>query len=133
MVHQIIDELLLAAHGTTAPSEDEWNCYLATRERHGIRHTLEVVLTHGGAPTPRQRRAFDERTLGLGVRTAVLSDSFAVRCALRVSTWFTDNQIHVLADAQVKDALAYLGVPASRVPLIEWEVYRLRRRLGERP
>jgi hypothetical protein len=127
---KVIDRLFLVAYGTASPSEEEWANYLAMVERHGIERTLQIVVTDGGEPTPSQRRRLSDLLGGRFVPVAVVSPSAVVRGTVTALSWF-NRKIKAFPPSELREAIAYLEIPTSRIDLIEKELRKLQ--TGLRP
>jgi hypothetical protein len=130
LVWAVIDRLFLTVYGLDDPTDQEWDAYLRTIEQHGIVRTMQIVITDGAAPTKAQRRRLERLVAGHEVPVAVLSESTAVR--VMVSAFAKLNRrLRAFSPADLAEALAFLQVPNSRIGLIEQEIIRLRRSLGQ--
>jgi hypothetical protein len=129
MAVKVVDRLFIVVYGAAAPSDEEWGAYLRLVERHGVEQTLQLVFTDGGEPTTAQRRRLSELLAGCTVPVAVLSGSPRVRVTVTALSWF-NRRIKAFPPSGLRDALAYLEVPASREGLIEREVSILKREIG---
>jgi hypothetical protein len=122
---KVIDRLFLVAYGTAGPTDDEWDAYLDMVKRHGIERTMQIIYTDGGEPSAPQRRALNELLGGYPVAVAVVSSSVRVRGTVTALSWF-NRKIRAFPPSGLRDAIAYLEIPASRVELIERELLKLR-------
>jgi hypothetical protein len=129
MTFTVIDRLFLVVYGTENPTDEEWNEYLDLVRRHGITRTMQLVVTDGGEPSAPQRRTLNQLLGGYPVPVAVVSGSVRVRGTVTALSWF-NRQIRAFPPSALRDAVAYLEIPASRVDLIEREVGKLRLQLG---
>jgi hypothetical protein len=129
MATKVIDRLFLVAYAGE-PTDEEWADYLTLVERHGIDRTMQIVTTEGGEPTSTQRRQLNDLLAGRTVPVAVLSGSARMRGTVMALSWF-NRKIRAFPPSGLRDAIAYLEIPASRGDLIERELGELRRELDE--
>jgi hypothetical protein len=123
---KVIDRILLVAYGAADPSEEEWDEYLALVKRHGIERTMQLILTGGGQPTPAQRRRLNEVLAGRTVPVAIVSGSRVVRGTVTALSWF-NRKIKAFPPSGLREAIAYLEIPATRAAFIEAELRKLQR------
>jgi hypothetical protein len=127
---KVIDRLFIVVYGTADPTDDEWKGYLDLVERHGVTRTMQLICTDGGEPSSAQRRLLNDLLGGRTVPVAVVSGSTRVRGTVTALSWF-NRKIKAFPPADLRDALAYLEIPASRTDLIEREIGSLRDELGQ--
>jgi hypothetical protein len=125
----IIDRMVLVVHGSESPSDKEWARYLEVLKQHGFDGTTQLLYSDGGGPSPTQRRDLHDLLDGRTMPVAVLSDSAQVHGMVTAMSWF-NPQIRAFPPAALREALAYLGIPANYAELIEQERYNLRLSLG---
>jgi hypothetical protein len=130
MAIKVIDRLFLVVYGATNPTDDEWRDYLALVKRHGIDRTMQLVITDGGGPSPLQRRDLNDLLAGRPVPVAVVSASPRVRAIVTALSWF-NRRIRAFPPSGLRDAIAYLEIPASRTELIQREYLELREELRQ--
>jgi hypothetical protein len=130
MAITVIDRLFIVVYGATNPTDEEWRDYLALVERHGIDRTMQLIATDGGGPTSVQRRVLNEILDGRAVPVAVISGNTRIRGTVTALSWF-NRRIKAFPPTGLRDALAYLEIPASRTELIMREMTRLRHELGQ--
>jgi hypothetical protein len=130
MTYKVIDRLFLVAFGLVEPSDDEWRTYLNVVERHGINSTMQLVITEGGVPTYAQRRYLNDRLAGRYVPVAVVSGSRSLVTVVTAMSWF-NRKIKAFPPSGLRDAIAYLEIPASRTELIEREIEKLKGELDD--
>ncbi len=139
-----VDGLLIAVYDTRRPTPVEWDGYLAEVRRGAC--TVQLVATQGGGPTRSQhrelRRVLDavaarqdmagerrvRRPTPRRVPTAILTDLWFTRITLDLFGIFDSAwEVRAFRASALSDALAYLGVLASRKRVVEREIGRLRR------
>jgi hypothetical protein len=128
MATRVVDHAIVVAYGAADPSDEEWLAYLDLVERQGIDRTVQLVVTDGGGPTLAQRRWLNALLGGRAVPTAVVTSSLRVR-GIVAALALLNRRIRAFPQSGLRDALAYLGLPASRGDLVEREVGRLRAEL----
>lgn len=129
---QVIDRLFIVVYGARDPTDDEWTSYLALVESHGIERTMQLVLSDGAEPTLPQRHLLQRVLAGRAVPVAVVSRSARVRGVATMLGWL-NVKMKAFKATEVEEALAYLEIPGSRVPLILEEVRRLQAIVGGGP
>lgn len=125
MLWKVIDRLVIVVLGTEDPTSREWESYLREVERHGIDRTMQFVVTEGGAPSAMQRGHLSALLAGRSVPVAVVSGSVTIRAVVAAMSWF-NHGLRGFPPTGLRDAIAYLEIPASRMELIEREVEVLR-------
>jgi len=128
MATTVIDRLVIVALGTTDPSDEEWKEYLKLIERQGIERTQHLIVTEGGEPAFGQRRQLNALVAGRKVPVAVVSASPWVRATVAVLSWF-NRRIKPFPASRLRDAIAYLEIPSTRIDLITRKLDELRREL----
>ncbi len=124
MAIKVIDRLFLVVYGAANPTDEEWNDYLDQVAHHGIDRTMQLIRTDGGEPTSAQRDKLNRLLDGRPVPVAVVTGSARVRLTVTALSWF-NRQIRAFPVTGLRDAIAYLEIPASRTELIQREVTRL--------
>ena len=127
----VIDRLVIVAYGSKPPSDQEWLEYLHLVERQGVTETRHLVSTEGGEPTAAQRGQLTALLAGREVPVAVLSDSTRVRGSVTLLS-LLNRRIRAFRLSQLRDAIDYLEIPASRAEVIERTLRRLRREIDGR-
>jgi hypothetical protein len=126
---KVVDRLFVVVYGTAAPSDAEWDGYLAQVERQGVERTVQLIYTDGGEPTAGQRQRLNDLLAGRMVPVAVVTSDARVRRTVTVLSWF-NRKIKAFRPGELCEALAYLEIPQSRAELIDEEVRTLRASLG---
>jgi hypothetical protein len=116
-------------HGTADPTNEEWQDFIKLVQHHGIDCTMHLVFTDGGGPRAPQRRYLSDVLAGCFVPVAVVSSSMCIRLTVTFLSWF-NRGIKYFPPAKLREAIAYLEIPSSRVELVERHVATLRRELG---
>ena len=126
----IIDRLLVVLY-VGSPTDAEWVAYIDAVQRNGIERTSHLVFTEAGGPNAKQRRYLNNALAGRDVPVAVVSGNVYIRSVVTVLSWF-NRKIRAFpgTDSGLRDALAYLEIPASRAELITRERDKLRASLS---
>jgi len=127
---KIIDRLFIVVYGASDPTDEEWGGYLELVERHGVERTMQLICTDGGEPSSVQRRRLNLLLAGRTVPVAVVSGSARVRGTVTALSWF-NRKIKAFPPSGLREAIAYLEIPATRTELIEREIIKLRGELGQ--
>jgi hypothetical protein len=127
---KIIDRLFIVVYGAANPTDEEWDGYLELVERHGVERTMQLICTDGGEPSSVQRRRLNLLLNGRTVPVAVVSDRARVRGTVTALSWF-NRKIKAFPPSALREAIAYLEIPATRTELIEREIIKLRAELGQ--
>jgi len=123
---KVIDSLvILMAYGAADPSDLEWATLLTTIQRHGANGTAHLIFTAGGAPSPTQRRSFNELFDCHATPLAVISASGGLRLSLWMHSCY-DRQVRAFQPSEVREAIASLPVPANRIDNLARELRSLR-------
>jgi hypothetical protein len=113
MVQRVRGDLIVVAHNTDTPSEEEWDRFLEFfRRAHDIDQVRVLVFTDGAAPNTMQRASFTKTLAGKQPRIAVLSGSRVVRGVATAISWFNAN-IDVFAPDDLGKALDHLRMPTD--------------------
>lgn len=129
--------VLVAVHTKDAPSDAEWNAWLAFIEPLGeevgqdLARLPNLVVTDGGAPSTAQRTAVNMlvaqgKTLP---PVAVVTDSLLVRTVLRGISIF-NPATKAFAPTELGQALDHLGIPASAANALAAVCVRMGKSLG---
>jgi hypothetical protein len=129
MAFKVVDRLFIVVYGAGDPTDEEWRDYLKVVEQHGIDRTMQLVFTEGGRPNSSQSGYLTGLLKGRTVPVAVLSASAGVRARVTAMSWF-NRKIRAFAPSAIRDAIAYLEIPASRTDLIVREIDKLRLEIG---
>lgn len=104
-----IRDLAILCQSQHTPSDDSWDAWVDWSVLNKYRVLL--VSTHGGSPTPRQRRHLAERRSQAKLPpefVALLTDSGLLRGVLTAFAWITGNTVRAFAPADLGDALRWL-------------------------
>jgi hypothetical protein len=104
-------DAMILCHSHHAPTDACWDAWIeCSLSQH---HRAVLVSSHGGGPTPHQRRQLAERRsqAGAGTETvALLSESALLRGVLTAMAWITGNSVKAFAPNELATALAWLGL-----------------------
>jgi hypothetical protein len=123
--------VLILAHTKDAPSEPEWNEYVASARQWRPEIRAFLVLSEGGGPNAAQRAALDE-AVGLENhpgKTAVVTVSMMARGIVTAIGWFSKG-IKAFSTNQISAALDYLEIPKADQDGVLAEIKRLREHLS---
>jgi hypothetical protein len=128
---QVLPGFVFFAHGLAAPTDAEFSAHLHLAHQRVDRPWRCLVLSAGGSPTLKQRKELDAALQnGPGGRTALVTESAAIRALLTAVAWVTRNQLKTFAPGSFDDALAYLNVTDDERPLLQAAIDRARDKLG---
>jgi hypothetical protein len=126
MKRAILDRLHVMVHGAKPPTVTEWDDYLDTVEAQGP-GLVELILTAGAGPSWSQRKALRTLLAGRRVPTAILTDHKLTRFKLGCYAFFERAwEVRAFPAGALSDALAHLGILASRASLVDREIAELR-------
>lgn len=97
--------------GATTPDDADWEVLVEAQKRDG--HDRTLVVTAGGAPTARQRKAILDASGGKGLPAAVLTDSVVVRGITTAISWFVQD-VRAFPPHDLQAALDHLKIRAPR-------------------
>jgi hypothetical protein len=130
-----VDGLLVLCHSSAAPSDEEWETWIARESRYEHRGIL--ISTEGGAPNSRQRsRVADKAPKRGGLRppVALLTDSAIIRSVMTAFAWILGKEQPMKAFPRtgIDDAAQWLDpkIPPQRLRLA---VTRLHSSLSRMP
>jgi hypothetical protein len=105
--YALCGQVLLLAHGSVPPAQDEWNEYVdALAKAHKSGGTGLLVLTDGPGPNSSQRKMIS----GFDLRSAVVTPAAVARGIVTALSWF-GAKISAFPPEHIDAALAYLEVP----------------------
>lgn len=138
MKHQVVAlggfHLVLVLHKNRAPSEPEWDSYIADYEAAGKRlgwstaFLGSMALTDGGGPTATQRGDIAGRLTRPHphLRGAVVTDNAMVRGIVTALNWVSPTvTVKAFDPLRLADAVAHLRLPASTVEPLWLEIEQL--------
>jgi hypothetical protein len=113
MRHRCEGRLIMVAHTSASPSDEEWSGYArdvaAVLSRSSPEDVRTVVFTDGGGPNAEQRRMLTEIKGWNTVRVSVVSQSLAVRGIVTAFSWF-NPKIKAFLPVAVEAAFRHLGL-----------------------
>lgn len=124
---------LVAAHSEAAPTEEEWNRYVAEARAAGetlanTRGSWALVMSDGGGPNGAQRKAIASVPGIAALPTAVVSSSLLTRGMVTATAWL-GKEIRAFAPEHIDRAYAYLGISPEQRTLVVHELASLRAEL----
>jgi hypothetical protein len=110
----MVGRTLVVVHGTTHPSDADWEIYLGALRRYAGVMEAQLVVTDGGSPNSAQRRASLEFARGRPVPpTAVVTSSVLARGAVTALSWFMKDRIRAFRPHEFDEACAFIGATAE--------------------
>ncbi|HMJ09787.1 MAG TPA: hypothetical protein VK524_00205 [Polyangiaceae bacterium] len=108
----MVNQCLVYVSATCAPSDTDWDEYLAYLRANFNAHekVKALVVERGRGLTQAQRQRLDEATAQLQLTVAVISDSTVTRFVLNAISW-VKRGYKAFSSAQFDEALRYLDVP----------------------
>lgn len=128
MAYTAVDRTLVVVYGHEDPTESEWNAYLAFVLAHGVEGTMQLVVTDGGEPSRAQADRLRVLLGGRRVPVAVLTSSPRVRLLVTALSW-VNRGIRAFPRSGLREAIAYLEIPASRIDVLTRTILDLRAEL----
>jgi hypothetical protein len=117
MLYEYFEEarLIVLVHGESAPSDDEWEPYIALLNETYYTGRLRRVFVFGDGPGPnaRQREKLHYKASHGPLRISVVTHSLLARGIVTALSWF--YEIRAYAPGEVEGAFDYLTLqPADR-------------------
>lgn len=130
MTYSCVGTVMIAVHSEAAPSDEEWDGYLALMaQQPDLAAVRSLAFTDGGAPNSRQRKALNDlltsRLRGAPGLAVAISSSALVRSVVTALSWFNPN-VKAFAPDRVTDAYKYLKLTQSEMDAIRRETRKLR-------
>jgi hypothetical protein len=103
--------LLLARQNAQAPTDAEWDRFLALlgEAREHFEHVKILVLTEGGSPSAPQRERLATTLAGKSVRVAVVTNSVKVRFVAAMVALF-HKEMRCFARQELRLACSHVGM-----------------------
>jgi hypothetical protein len=128
MMARTIGTCLVFVHGTTTPTDAEWDRVLQMFRDVGPARSKTFVWTDGAAPNAAQRAKLAKVTEGAAPPIAVLTDSAFVRAACTAISWF-NPRIRAFSPTDMDRALDHLDATASDRPALKQAMDEMRAEL----
>jgi hypothetical protein len=122
-----VGECIVIVHGTTDPSDLEWERGLELLRAVGPRRAKALVWSEGGSPSAKQRAALEATCGGATPRTALVTESLVSRAAGTAVSWF-NPQLKTFAPTALEAALDHLDLTPERRKLAIEAVTAMRSR-----
>lgn len=104
-------QTLLIVHTSEAPSDEDWDAWLARMAQADYANIL--IVSRGGGPTAAQRRKTNKFWLGKKVpKFALVTTSRFVIGIVKAFNWFLDDQLKPFHPDDLERAFDYIEVPA---------------------
>ncbi|MET0340761.1 MAG: hypothetical protein ABW252_07150 [Polyangiales bacterium] len=130
MTMQRHGRLLLGVHNAIAPTDTEWDAWLALASERAGQDLRTIVEVYGAVgPSARQRNAMTLVLGGLDPRTAVMSDSMLVRGVVTAVKW-SGIPIAAFSPGKYHAAGRYLELTPDELSLARSELETLRQAAG---
>jgi hypothetical protein len=130
MVFAWAGDVLIAVHGTQAPTDEEWSNYLKTiRKVENLQEVRSLAFTDGGAPNSLQRKEINDLLKGRPGLGAVVSASTLVRSVVTAMTWF-NPLMKAFPPERVDEAYAHLKLKPAEIDAVRREIANLRKAFG---
>jgi hypothetical protein len=124
MLMSHFDRVAIAVHDEVPPTDEEWELWLLFfNGRTEVRALVESY--EGAGPNAKQRRVLAERTQGIDVRAAILTDSLVVRGIVTAIAWLGLPQ-RAFPPGHFQQAGEFLGLTKDELTRGVDELSRLR-------
>lgn len=124
--------VVIVVHNTVAPTQDEWDGYVADIEKLiAVPHAVGLALTDGGGPSSAQRSQMNAVLRGRRALTSVVTTSMAVRGIVTALRWFNPDIDAFHPDA-IRRAMRFLMLDEGQTEALWPTVIALNRRLSQR-
>jgi hypothetical protein len=124
MLMSHFDRVSLAVHDSAPPTDDEWERWMAYYR--GRTQGRALVESHEGAgPNAKQRKLLAERTQGVDLRAAILTDSLVARGIVTAIAWLGIPQA-AFPPGHFQQAGDFLGLTKEELQRAVDEINRLR-------
>ena len=133
MVKYFTPGLRLIGGTSCEPSAAEWDALVdAIRTSGPVPQFRTLILSGGGVPNLKQRKAQDEAMLKhqVAARTALLTDSAASRAVLTALGWVTKNQRRAFAPHERMEAFRHLEMTQAEIRAMQPEIEAMCLALG---
>ena len=130
MAFEKIGDIYVLVHGTSAPSDEEWDAYLDSIRQVDISRMRSLAFTEGGAPSSAQRVRLQEI---MGSRTslaAVVSQNAWVRAVGKALSW-ANPSLKVFSLDELGAACRHLKLSEGESGAMERKLARLREVMGQ--
>lgn len=131
MAFRQVRGVVIAAHTDRDPSEEEYNGYCdfcLGLPKHVNRY---LIVSEGGAPTPKQRASTNETLKKRGqpeATVAVVTPKTIVRGIVTALSWF-NPKIKSFAPTEIDVAMRYLGLSPTEAGEVSLELRKLQAEL----
>ncbi len=129
MVWTALGRVSIVVHGTEAPTDEEWDRYLAdVKKSPRIREIRVLVYSFGAGPTTFQRQKLHRQGAGHSPPVAILANrATQMRTVGTALTWFNGN-VAVFEPSRMDDASSHLGLLPPELPPVVNELRTLKAR-----
>jgi hypothetical protein len=124
MLMSQFDRVAIAVHDAVPPTDEEWDRWM--RYYDGRTEGRALVESYEGAgPNAKQRKVLAERTQGIDLRAAILTDSLVVRGIVTAIAWLGIPQ-RAFPPGHFQQAGEFLGLTHDELARAIEEINRLR-------
>jgi hypothetical protein len=119
----------IVVHGSEAPTDAEWDRYLAdVKALPRIRELRVLVYSFGAGPTTFQRQKLHKQGAGHAPPVAILANrATQMRTVGTALTWFNGN-VALFEASRIDEASVHLGLTAPELPPVVNELRTLKAR-----
>jgi hypothetical protein len=127
---KLIGTCFLTVHGANAPTDAEFEPFLALFKSCPLEHLRVLSFSLGGGPTAAQRRLVNEALRGQQIPVAIVTEARLVRGVVTAMSWFNKSQ-RAFAPEEMEEALTHVHVPRERHPYFISQLEKLREELDK--
>ncbi|HET6331755.1 MAG TPA: hypothetical protein VFG30_01010 [Polyangiales bacterium] len=127
MLMSQFDRVAIAVHDSVPPTDDEWERWMLFYQGRTEGRAL-IESYEGAGPNAKQRKALADRTQGIDLRAAILTDSLVVRGIVTAIAWLGIPQ-HAFPPGHFQQAGEFLGLTRDELSRAIEEINRLRSEL----
>jgi|SRR6185437_10896724 len=121
MAYTTVNNIIVALHNGSAPTEEEWANYIKAVKRLDLTKIRAVAFTDGGAPDSKQRKELNEILNSRPSPGVVVSSSTVVRSVVTALTWF-NPLVKAFAPDRTAEAWEYLKLTQFEIDAIRTQV-----------
>ncbi|RKH33579.1 STAS/SEC14 domain-containing protein [Corallococcus praedator] len=113
----VVGTVLVVAHNSLPPAQDEWEHYCALIDAFQHTGTAQLVLAEGPGPSASQRQqALNKVPKGFAIPpTAVFTRSALVRGVVTLFNWFTPRAMRAFPPGDVAAAAVHLKMTEAQL------------------
>lgn len=128
----VVENCFLLVHTKKAPTNAEWDQYLAELGRRAdrIEDLRSLVFTDGGGPTSEQRGRLNPILKGRASRAAVVSNAPIIRFIVS-SLALLNPKIRTFQPEELSQALAHIELPIDILPTVRKQLLGMLEEMGK--